>query len=174
MPDSFSELRTAGGPNKPWVVGGVLALIVAMIGVALAAAYWYANPRPEPSNEVPETVTVTAQAQSQQQPIDDPSDPNAPIAGTYTGTLNSLEENAKVKAWPAVATFGGGTASVTYPLTGCTALIGEDGESIPLTKGCNDGQGRWDVVKHMPGVVKLTYYEGENALVEGELSAGLP
>ena len=63
MPDSFSELRSAGGPNKPWVVGGVLALIVAMIGVALAAAYWYANPKPEPTNEVPETVTVTAQPQ---------------------------------------------------------------------------------------------------------------
>ena len=166
MPDSFSELRTAGGPNKPWVVGGVLALIVAIIGVALAAAYWYANPRPEPVNEVPETVTVTAQPQL----IDDPSAPT----GTYTGTLNSLEDDAKVKAWPAVATFGGGTASVTYPLTGCTALIGEDGESIPLTKGCNDGQGRWDVEKHTPGIVKLTYSEDGKALVEGELSAGLP
>ena len=74
MPDSFSELRTAGGPNKPWVVGGVLALIVAIIGVALAAAYWYANPRPEPESTVPETVTVTAQQQS---PIDDPSAPTA-------------------------------------------------------------------------------------------------
>lgn len=166
MPDSFSELRTAGGPNKPWVVGGVLALIVAIIGVALAAAYWYANPRPEPVNEVPETVTVTAQPQL----IDDPSAPT----GTYTGTLNSLEDDAKVKAWPAVATFGGGTASVTYPLTGCTALIGEGGESIPLTKACNDGQGRWDVEKQAPGVVKLTYSENDNALVEGELSAGLP
>jgi len=167
MPDSFSELRTAGGPNKPWVVGGVLALIVAIIGVALAAAYWYANPRPEPESTVPETVTVTAQQQS---PIDDPSAPT----GTYTGTLNSLEDDAKVKAWPAVATFGGGTASVTYPLTGCTALIGEGGESIPLTKGCNDGQGRWDVEKHTPGIVKLTYSEDGKALVEGELSAGLP
>ncbi|MCZ9292194.1 MULTISPECIES: hypothetical protein [Corynebacterium] len=167
MPDSFSELRTAGGPNKPWVVGGVLALIVAIIGVALAAAYWYANPRPEPESTVPETVTVTAQQQS---PIDDPSAPT----GTYTGTLNSLEDDAKVKAWPAVATFGGGTASVTYPLTGCTALIGEGGESIPLTKGCNDGQGRWDVEKHSPGIVKLTYSEDGKALVEGELSAGLP
>lgn len=167
MPDSFSELRTAGGPNKPWVVGGVLALIVAIIGVALAAAYWYANPRPEPESTVPETVTVTAQPQS---PIDDPSAPT----GTYTGTLNSLEDDAKVKAWPAVATFGGGTASVTYPLTGCTALIGEEGESIPLTKGCNDGQGRWDVEKHTPGIVKLTYSEDGKALVEGELSAGLP
>ena len=166
MPDSFSELRTAGGPNKPWVVGGVLALIVAIIGVALAAAYWYANPRPEPANEVPETVTVTAQPQL----IDDPSAPT----GTYTGTLNSLEDDAKVKAWPAVATFGGGTASVTYPLTGCTALIGEGGESIPLTKGCNDGQGRWDVEKQAPGVLKLTYSEDGKALVEGELSAGLP
>lgn len=167
MPDSFSELRTAGGPNKPWVVGGVLALIVAIIGVALAAAYWYANPRPEPESTVPETVTVTAQPQS---PIDDPSAPT----GIYTGTLNSLEDDAKVKAWPAVATFGGGTASVTYPLTGCTALIGEGGESIPLTKGCNDGQGRWDVEKHTPGIVKLTYLEDGKALVEGELSAGLP
>ncbi|MBA5243339.1 hypothetical protein [Corynebacterium haemomassiliense] len=167
MPDSFSELRTAGGPNKPWVVGGVLALIVAIIGVALAAAYWYANPRPEPESTVPETVTVTAQQQS---PIDDPSAPT----GTYTGTLNSLEDDAKVKAWPAVATFGGGTASVTYPLTGCTALIGVGGESIPLTKGCNDGQGRWDVEKHTPGIVKLTYLEDGKALVEGELSAGLP
>ena len=166
MTDSFSELRTAGGPNKPWVVGGVLALIVAIIGVALAAAYWYANPRPEPANEVPETVTVTAQPQL----IDDPSAPT----GTYTGTLNSLEDDAKVKAWPAVATFGGGTASVTYPLTGCTALIGEGGESIPLTKGCNDGQGRWDVEKQAPGVLKLTYSEDGKALVEGELSAGLP
>lgn len=170
MPDSFSELRTAGGPNKPWVVGGVLALIVAIIGVALAAAYWYANPKPEPANEVPETVTVTAQPQ----PVDDPSAPTETISGTFTGTLNSLEDDAKVKAWPAVATFGGGTASVTYPLTGCTALIGEGAESIPLTKGCNDGQGRWDVEKHTPGVVKLTYLEGDIALVEGELSAGLP
>ena len=167
MPDSFSELRTAGGPNKPWVVGGVLALIVAIIGVALAAAYWYANPRPEPVSTVPATVTVTAQPQL---PIDDPSAPT----GTYTGTLNSLEENAKVKAWPAVATFGGGTASVTYPLTGCTALIGEGGQSIPLTKGCNNGQGRWDVEKLEPGIVQLTYSENGNALVEGELSAGLP
>lgn len=170
MPDSFSELRTAGGPNKPWVVGGVLALIVAIIGVALAAAYWYANPRPEPTNEVPETVTVTAQPQ----PVDDPSAPTETISGTFTGTLNSLEDDAKVKAWPAVATFGGGTASVTYPLTGCTALIGEGSESIPLTKGCNDGQGRWDVEKQAPGVLKLTYSEDGKALVEGELSAGLP
>ena len=170
MPDSFSELRTAGGPNKPWVVGGVLALIVAIIGVALAAAYWYANPKPEPVNEVPETVTVTAQPQ----PVDDPSAPTETISGTFTGTLNSLEDDAKVKAWPAVATFGGGTASVTYPLTGCTALIGGGGESIPLTKGCNDGQGRWDVEKRTPGVVKLTYLEDDIALVEGELSAGLP
>ena len=170
MPDSFSELRTAGGPNKPWVVGGVLALIVAIIGVALAAAYWYANPKPEPVNEVPETVTVTAQPQ----PVDDPSAPTETISGTFTGTLNSLEDDAKVKAWPAVATFGGGTASVTYPLTGCTALIGEGGESIPLTKGCNDGQGRWDVEKQAPGVLKLTYSEDGKTLVEGELSAGLP
>ena len=167
MPDSFSELRTAGGPNKPWVVGGVLALMVAMIGVALAAAYWYANPRPEPASDVPATVTVTAQPQL---PIDDPSAPT----GTYTGTLNSLEDDAKVKAWPAVATFGGGTASVTYPLTGCTALIGEGGQSIPLTKGCNEGQGRWDVEKLEPGIVRLTYIENDKPLVEGDLSAGLP
>ena len=59
-------------------------------------------------------------------------------------------------------------------MTGCTALIGEEGESIPLTKGCNDGQGRWDVEKHTPGIVKLTYSEDGKALVEGELSAGLP
>ena len=167
MPDSFSELRTAGGPNKPWVVGGVLALIVAIIGVALAAAYWYANPRPEPASTVPETVTVTAQPQL-------PSDDPPALTGTYTGTLNSLEEDAKVKAWPAVATFGGGTASVTYPLTGCTALIGDGGDSIPLTKGCNDGRGRWDVERQAPGIVKLTYLENDEALVEGELSAGLP
>ena len=167
MPDSFSELRTAGGPNKPWVIGGVLALITAIIAIALAAAYWYSNPRPTPPNDVPATVTVTAQPKL---PIDDPSAPT----GTYTGTLNSLEDNAKVKAWPAVATFGGGTASVTYPLTGCTALIAQDGTSIPLTKGCNDGQGRWDVEKLEPGIVKLRYLEGANALVEGELSAGLP
>ena len=36
MPDSFSELRTAGGSNKPWVAGGIFALALALIGVALA------------------------------------------------------------------------------------------------------------------------------------------
>lgn len=167
MPDSFSELRTAGGPNKPWVVGGVLALIVAVIGVALAAAYWYANPKPERTNEVPETVTVTAQPQLRD---DDSTSPT----GTYTGTLNSLEDNAKVKAWPAVATFGGGTAMVTYPLTGCTALIGEGGESTPLTKPCNQGEGTWDVEDNGEGIITLTYSKDGNALVKGELSAGLP
>lgn len=166
MADSFSELRDAGGSNKPWIAAGVSALAVALILVALAGAWWSANPRPEPTSAVPETVTVTAQPQLAQ-------DPEAPT-GTFTGTLNSLEENAKVQAWPAVATFGGGTASVTYPLTGCTALIGEDGQSTPLTKGCNNGQGRWDVDQIAPGVIKLTYSENSTALVEGELSAGLP
>lgn len=166
MPDSFSDLRTAGGPNKPWVVGGVLALVVAIIGVALAAAYWSAHPAPEASDEVPATVTVTAQPQLR-------IDGSAPT-GTYSGTLNSLEPDAKTRSWPAVATFGGGTASVTYPLTGCTALIGKDGEAVPLTKGCHGGGGHWDVDTHEPGLVHLTYSEDGNALVEGTLSAGLP
>lgn len=167
MPDSFSELRGAGGSNKPWVAAGVSALAVALILIALAGAWWSAQPAPESS--VPATVTVTAQP-SEQLLGDDP------LAGTYSGTLNSLDADAKTPAWPAVATFGGGTGSITYPLSGCTALIDESGAATAVTKGCPaaGGAGRWAVEKQMPGIVRLTYSEDGKALVEGELSLGLP
>mgnify|MGYP001070250754 FL=1 len=171
MPDSFSELRTKGGSNTPWVAAGVSALAVALILIALAAAYWAAQPKPEPTSAMPATVTVTAQ----QEPLLDDVSPNPPT-GTYSGTMVSLEENPKVASWPAVATFGGdGTGQVTYPLTGCTALIGEDGASTALTKQCvGSGEGQWSVDKQAPGVVHLTYSEGGSALVEGSLSLGAP
>ena len=165
MPDSFSELKGAGGSSKPWIAAGVSALAVALILIALAGAWRSANPRPEPTSAVPETVTVTAQPQLS-------VDTSLPT-GTFTGTLNSLEDHAKVRSWPAVAVFGGGTASVTYPLTGCTVLIEEDGTSVPLTKACS-GNGSWDVETPEPGLVHLTYVENDSALVEGTLSAGLP
>lgn len=167
MPDSFSELRTKGGSNKPWIAAGVSALAVALILIALAGAYWYSQPAPEPTNTTPATVTVTAR--SEPLLIDDP------LAGTYTGTVNSLEENAKVAAWPAVATFGGGTGTITYPNTSCTALIAEDGTATALTKQCVvRGGGRWSVEKLEPGLIHLTYSEGGTDLVEGTLSLGLP
>ncbi|OEY23597.1 hypothetical protein A0K93_03470 [Corynebacterium sp. BCW_4722] len=167
MPDSFSELRGAGGSNKPWIAAGVSALAVALILIALAGAYWSAQPEPESS--IPATVTVTA-LPPEQLLIDDA------LAGTYTGTLVSLDEQAKTPAWPAVATFGGGTASITYPQSGCTALIDGEGFATALTKRCPapGGEGRWRVDKQVPGIVHLTYSEGGKDLVEGELSLGLP
>ncbi|WP_175935314.1 hypothetical protein [Corynebacterium sp. Marseille-P4321] len=167
MPDSFSELRGAGGSNKPWIAAGVSALAVALVLIALAGAYWSA--RPEPESSIPATVTVTA-LPPEQLLIDDA------LAGTYTGTLVSLDEQAKTPAWPAVATFGGGTASITYPQSGCTALIDGEGFATALTKRCPapGGEGRWRVDKQVPGIVHLTYSEGGKDLVEGELSLGLP
>ncbi|WP_144311808.1 hypothetical protein [Corynebacterium imitans] len=110
MPDSFSELRHAGGSNKPWVVGGIFALALALIGVALAGAYWSSQPG---ADTPPATVTVTAQ----------PLSPAADIApaGTYSGTFNNLRDDARrpqKAAWPVVATFGEGTAMVVYPPLG--------------------------------------------------------
>lgn len=167
MPDSFSELRGAGGSNKPWIAAGVSALAVALVLIALAGAYWSAQPEPESS--IPATVTVTA-LPPEQLLIDDA------LAGTYTGTLVSLDEQAKTPAWPAVATFGGGTASITYPQSGCTALIDGEGFATALTKRCPapGGEGRWRVNKQVPGIVHLTYSEDGEDLVEGELSLGLP
>lgn len=170
MPDSFTELRGHGGSNKPWIAAGVSALAVALILIALAGAWWSAQPAPE--STVPATVTVTAQ----QEPLLSDKSVTGTFPGTYSGTLNSLEEDPKVAAWPAVATFGSdGSGQITYPLTGCTALIGPDGTSTPLTKKCvAGGGGAWLVEKQAPGIVKLTYSEGGNALVEGELSLGAP
>lgn len=171
MPDSFTELRAHGGPNRPWIAAGVSALAVSLILIALAGAYWYANPQPEAEQVVPATVTVTA---SPEPLLDDVS--GSQPSGTFTGALVSLQDGAKVKAWPAVATFGGGTGSITYPLTGCTAVIARDGTATPLTKQCPapGGEGRWSVDTRVDGILRLTYFEGDSALVEGELSPGLP
>lgn len=110
MPDSFTELRAHGGSNRPWIAAGVSALAVSLILIALAGAYWYANPRPEAEPTVPATVTVTAAPE----PLLDDASGSHPT-GTFTGTLVSLQDNAKVQAWPAVATFGGGTGSTPIP-----------------------------------------------------------
>lgn len=170
MPDSFSELRDAGGSNKPWIAAGVGALAVSLILIALTAAWWYAQPASD-TDAVPGTVTVTAQASASMSPAD------AFPAGTYSGTLVSLDPNAKTRSWPAVAVFGGGTGSVTYPTTGCTALIDATSTNHPLTEDCRTTpgvSGTWDVDASQPGLVHLTYAEGGNALVEGTLSAGMP
>lgn len=167
MPDSFSELRTAGGPNRPWIAAGVGALAVSLILIALAAAWWYAQPQPE-ADTIPATVTVTAQPGPAAQDL-------AP-AGTYSGMLNSLNPDARTPSWPAVAVFGGGTGSVTYPDTGCTTLIDENFTNTPLTEACNTtpgATGEWRVDASEPGLVHLTYLEGDTALVEGTLSAGM-
>lgn len=167
MADSFSDLRNAGGSNKPWIAAGVSALAVALILIALAGAWRSANPAPEPVAGVPETVTVTARPQEQLL-ID------APLQGPYTGTMNAADPAARVKAWPAVAQFGGGTASVTYPLTGCTALVDADGASKPVTKQCSGavGDGTWTFEIPEPGLVEVTYSENGAAVASGVLSAG--
>lgn len=167
MPDSFSDLRHAGGSNKPWIAAGVSALAVALILVALAGAWRSANPAPEPVAGVPATVTVTARAQ-------EPLLADAPLLGPYSGTMNATDPAARVKAWPAVAQFGGGTASITYPLTGCTALVGADGASTLVTKQCSGavGNGTWAFDIPEPGLVEVTYSESGAAVATGVLSAG--
>ncbi|MBL7285555.1 hypothetical protein CKJ81_06355 [Corynebacterium hadale] len=167
MPDSFSELRHAGGSNKPWVAGGVFALALALIGVALAAAYWSSNPH---SNSLPATVTVTAQ----------PSAPGPDLApaGTYSGTFVRLAETtdgANTLSWPVVATFGGGTATVTYPNSGCSALIDATLHHHPLTDKCeaaNGADARWEVAVPDNGLVELTYLEDDQRIAGGTLSIG--
>ena len=168
MADSFSELRGAGGSNKPWIAAGVGALAVSLILIALAAAWWYAQPEPE-VDTIPATVTVTANP--------GPSAAELAPAGTYYGMLNSLSEHARTPSWPAVAVFGGGTGTVTYPDSGCTVLIDDTLNNHPLTDACNTtpgAEGRWEIDASDPGLVHLTYLERDTALVEGTLSAGMP
>lgn len=166
MADSFSELRNAGGSNRPWVVCGVVALIVALIGVALAAAYWSAQPKPE-ADTLPATVTVTAQPGARDSLVDAPS-------GTFSGHLNSLDPDAKQLSWPAVISVHEGAGLVTYPLTSCTALVHADGRAEPLSKRCPSpaAQGRWEFAVDGSGLLHAQYFEGANAeaLVEGTLS----
>ena len=171
MADSFSELRTAGGSNKPWIAAGVGALAVALILIALAGAWWSAQPeRHEPQS--PATVTVTAQPR----PTDKTPGDLAP-AGTYTGTLTSLDPNARKESWVAVATFGGGTAAITYPDSGCTTLVDASLINLPITRDCNTTPGRtgiWNIETTTDGLVELTYLEDDTPVVAGTLSAGLP
>lgn len=167
MSDSFSQLRSAGGSNKPWVVGGVLALVVSLIGVALAAAYWSAQPKPERSG-APTVVTVTAFPEAPQVRDDAPS-------GTFQGTLQSHDPDATVAAWPAVFSLHEGQGLVSYPVNGCAALIGHDGKASALTKQCppSTDEGFWDFSSPEPGIVEARFYEHhdeESPSVEGTLS----
>lgn len=180
MPDSFSELRTSGGSNKPWVAAGVFALALALIGVALAGAYWSSQPG---ATSTPATVTVTAQPSAGAPPAGEVA------AGTYSGTFNNLREDARrpqKASWPVVATFGGGTATVTYPRSGCSALIDASLANVPLTAKCSSSTGsstsadgsqvdaHWKIEVPEPGLVTLTYLEGDTALAGGTLSLGAP
>lgn len=167
MSDSFSQLRTAGGSNKPWVVVGVLALVVSLIGIALAAAYWSAQPKPEPSG-APTVVTVTAFPEAPQARDDAPS-------GTFQGTLQSHNPEAAVAAWPAVFSLHEGQGMVSYPLNGCVALIAHDGRASALTKQCPPAtdDGFWVFSSPEPGIVEAQFYEHrdeESPSVEGTLS----
>lgn len=167
MSDSFSQLRTAGGSNKPWVIGGVLALVVSLIGIALAAAYWSAQPKPEP-NGVPTVVTVTAFPEAPQVRDDAPS-------GTFQGTLQSHSPDAAVAAWPAVFSLHEGQGVVSYPLSGCVALIAHDGSASALTKQCppTTDDGLWNFSSPEPGIVEAQFFErrGDSSpTVEGSLS----
>lgn len=171
MADSFSDLRNVGGSNKPWIAAGVGALAVALILVALAGAWWSAQPDRH-ERQSPATVTVTAQAQ----PADKDLGELAP-AGTYTGTLTSLDPNARENSWLVVATFGGGSAAITYPDSGCTTLVDASLSNMPVTRDCNTTPGRtgiWAIETTDEGLVELTYLEDDAPVVTGTLSAGLP
>lgn len=172
MADSFTDLRTAGGSNKPWVAAGVSALAVALIMIALAGAWWSAQPKPEPTNAMPATVTVTAQPSAQELR----SDELAP-AGTYTGMFNALNSDTDAQSWVVVATFGGGSAAVTYPDSGCSVLIDDALDNRPLTTACTTTpgtSGRWEIDASEPGLVHLTFLEDDQPVAGGTLSAGLP
>lgn len=151
MPDSFSELRAAGGPNRPWVIAGVATLVVALIGVAIAAGYRLANPREELS-------------------LDDVY----PL-GAYHGTLRAERGGEEPRDVDAVAHLGGKTGTVTFTGTGCTAYFSADGSSTPLTGQCaglvGDG-GSWDVREQRAGIVTVSYSEDGGARISGHLVAG--
>lgn len=171
MADSFSELRSAGGSNKPWIAAGVSALAVALIMIALAAAWWSARPQADP-NQLPATVTVTAQ------PSEQTTAPGelAP-AGTYSGRFNSVDPATESQSWVAVATFGGGSATLTYPDSGCSVLIDGSLDNHPLTKACvttPGATGTWEIDASEPGLVHMTFLEDNQPIAGGTLSIGLP
>lgn len=151
MPDSFSELRTAGGSNRPWVIAGVIALAIALIGVAAAAGYRYAHPRQE---------LLLGDA--------------SPI-GPYSGALTPTGGAAEPQPWPVTAVFGGGTATVTLTETGCTAYFDTSLRSVPLTGACAGaiGDGSWRVEVPERGRVVASYVEDGLVVAEGELTPGL-
>ncbi|AQQ14853.1 hypothetical protein CGLAU_04395 [Corynebacterium glaucum] len=171
MADSFSELRGAGGSNKPWIAAGVSALAFALIMIALAAAWWSARPQAEP-NQLPATVTVTAQPSEQTTAPDE----LAP-AGTYSGRFNSLDPATETQSWVAVATFGGGSATLTYPDSGCSVLIDESLDNHPLTQACittPGTTGTWEIDASEAGLVHMTFLEDNQPIAGGTLSIGLP
>ena len=66
MPDSFSELRGAGGSNKPWVAAGVSALAVALILIALAAGIAAPDPQFSAVDAGPDRLDVSSYPPDQQ------------------------------------------------------------------------------------------------------------
>ena len=151
MPDSFSELRTAGGSNRPWVLTGVVALTIALIAVAAAAGYRLSHPRQE---------LLLGDA--------------SPV-GPYSGSLSPTGEAAESQPWPVTAVFGGSTATVTLTETGCTAYFDASLRSVPLTGACAGviGDGSWRLEVPERGKVVAAYEEDGRVVVEGELTSGL-
>lgn len=151
MPDSFSELRPAGGSNRPWVIAGVLALAIALIGVAAAAGYRFAHPRQE---------LLLGDA--------------SPV-GPYSGSLTPADGAAEPQPWPVTAVFGGSTATVTLTETGCTAYFDASLRSVPLTDACAStiGDGSWRLEEPERGTVLMAYVEDGIVVAEGELTSGL-
>lgn len=151
MPDSFSELRTAGGPNRPWVIAGVLALAIALVGVAAAAGYRLAHPRQE---------LLLGDA--------------SPL-GPYSGSLTPAGGAAEPQPWPVTAVFGGSIATVTLTETGCTAYFDASLRSVPLTDACAStiGDGTWRLDVPERGKVLLTYEEGGRVVADGDLTPSL-
>lgn len=171
MADSFSELRSSGGSTRPWTIGSLAALAVAVLAALASAGYSLSRPSSERS-PIPQVVTVTAQPTEPATQI-----PQVLSPGTYTGWLLSTGESGE-SGWNAMLTVGGDSAMLAYPAKRCAIMLnaetdGADGQwnARSLTKGCGSVTESWSLREAAPGVIELDYAAHDGGRVHGSLSA---
>lgn len=171
MPDNtFDTYRESRSTARGIITAGIVVLIVAALA-ALAAAWYALSTKPDDAPEDADspaaaTVTVTAPPQSATE-----------LTGTYSGHVSSATaaEAGDDKEWTMMVTFGGNTATLGYPQSGCFVYLSEPvddaGATVfkasPVSKKCS-ADGTWSFRPNEDGLY-AEYSEGSDLLVTGQV-----
>lgn len=167
--NSFDQHRENQGTARWIIIAGIVVLILAVLA-AVFAGRTALNERAAQQTAASEsttaaTVTVTAP----------PSRANE-IVGTFAGKVNNAHSDRDSAAWNMTVTFGGNTASLGYPDSGCFVHLNDPREvhgaiefsAHAITRKCK-ADGTWSFRTTDSGLF-AEYSESNEVVVHGDIS----